>query len=415
MLDRQVPEGAEKIYAKNETFRKQVNKLDLIVFRYNFVVTNLNNVEEPLIITRIEKMNETLKPGIDELKWKSPDIDAFIDRSHKIIQEVYSIVTNMKEHLEQIKKSLHDLDKHMLDRKRGIISAEEFRNNLNLIQQIQSDNITKEGGNINRKIKEISDNVGVNKKNKEFRDYQEFINDIVIDGLCKVICTSLYELNNLIDIKTAKRTMEYIPLLDIKLSIQKTSIQYDPPVEGSVDSNSIRGIMSTVISNFVGYSTCISRLDTGAGDYLNEMRDNFEIRSILAVLNQNLDLICAKTEDYSHKFDEFSLLWTKDPQVAFNEFLNKDNEASNQVAGGEESEKSEDPDKKNPIMLNIVTKIPPFDQFDKKISELKKLKTSVTQINPQEDIEWVRINSNPLKNSLEERSVNWINTYTTFS
>jgi len=41
----------------------------LIVGNYNNIITCLHPVEEPLIKDRIEKMDNELKAGLDELKW----------------------------------------------------------------------------------------------------------------------------------------------------------------------------------------------------------------------------------------------------------------------------------------------------------------------------------------------------------
>lgn len=45
LLGNDVPETAEKLYAKAETYRRQVVSLELIVQSYNKIVTCLNDVE----------------------------------------------------------------------------------------------------------------------------------------------------------------------------------------------------------------------------------------------------------------------------------------------------------------------------------------------------------------------------------
>lgn len=60
---------------KAETYRTQIVALDMIVDNYNNIKTCLLPVEEPLVKKKISEMEEQVKPGIDEIKWKSTNID----------------------------------------------------------------------------------------------------------------------------------------------------------------------------------------------------------------------------------------------------------------------------------------------------------------------------------------------------
>lgn len=53
-----VPETAEKLFEKADTYRRQVVSLELIIQNYNKIITCLNDVEEPLVKKRIVKMDE---------------------------------------------------------------------------------------------------------------------------------------------------------------------------------------------------------------------------------------------------------------------------------------------------------------------------------------------------------------------
>lgn len=64
LLERKVPETAEKLFSKAETYRKQIVSLELIVENYNFIITCLHPVEEPLVSKRIKDMEIALTPGI---------------------------------------------------------------------------------------------------------------------------------------------------------------------------------------------------------------------------------------------------------------------------------------------------------------------------------------------------------------
>ena len=418
-----IPAAAEEVYSKSETYRKQVNKLDLIVQKYNFVITKLEVVEEPLITNKIEKLNEILKAGIEELKWKSPDIDNFINTVMKSVNEVYDIVSSMKADLEVIRSTLAKItadSSKQLERRNKTVSPEEFLLTHNVNHNIQSNAIKGASNtNIKTKLKEITEKivgpgnaaaVSVLKKTKAYKDYQEYVNDIVIEGLSRAICTNLSNLNSLVEIKKDRKT-DVPPLFDVKLDIPYDKIQYEPEISNPSDPKSIRTILNQVVQDYISYACLIQRIDTNfVGDYINEMHDNFEIRDSFAAINENVNKICDRADAKKKDYEPFKILWSNDPQVAFKEFLTKEVPQSAVAV----SEEDEDKDKNNPIMNNIVTKIPPFEVFDNKIEELKRIRKEVAQLPTSEDIEWLRVNSYPLKNSLETKADQRINLYTNF-
>lgn len=73
-MDIKVPESALKIYAEVDVLRNYNVKLDQIVFMYNSLVNQLNDVERPLLEKKIVKMDSSLKAGINDFKWQAPKI-----------------------------------------------------------------------------------------------------------------------------------------------------------------------------------------------------------------------------------------------------------------------------------------------------------------------------------------------------
>jgi dynein heavy chain len=52
---------------------------------YNNILSTLLPVEKPLLADKIERMNNALQKGIDELKWNSQNIDPFIKQAMEIV------------------------------------------------------------------------------------------------------------------------------------------------------------------------------------------------------------------------------------------------------------------------------------------------------------------------------------------
>ncbi len=72
LLGNDVPETAEKLFEKAETYRRQVVSLELIIQNYNKIMTCLNLVEEPLVKKKIVVMDTEVEPGITKYRWNSP-------------------------------------------------------------------------------------------------------------------------------------------------------------------------------------------------------------------------------------------------------------------------------------------------------------------------------------------------------
>jgi hypothetical protein len=66
-------------------------------------------------------------------------------------------------------------------------------------------------------------------------------------------------------------------MFDIKLDLKDRDIIFDPSITSNSRGNGIRDIIQKIIDDFVSISIQLPRLDTGNGDYLVEIKDQFEL------------------------------------------------------------------------------------------------------------------------------------------
>lgn len=71
----------------------------MIVENYNVIKTCLLPVEEPLVKKKIQEMEDEVKPGLEEIKWKSTNIDDFIKKTKAIVDSLFETVNKMKDSL----------------------------------------------------------------------------------------------------------------------------------------------------------------------------------------------------------------------------------------------------------------------------------------------------------------------------
>ena len=69
---------------------------------YNGILSTLLKVEKPLLQDRIERMNNALMPGINELKWNNQIIDPFINSAMNIVRDVDQLVKKMKDNVNKM-------------------------------------------------------------------------------------------------------------------------------------------------------------------------------------------------------------------------------------------------------------------------------------------------------------------------
>jgi len=126
LLDIKVPERASKLFEKVNVYRSQTGNLDLIVNMYNDILATLLAVEKPLLQDRIERINKSLQPGVDTLRWNSQGIDAFIQQCMSIVKEVDDLVKKMKDNVKKMQEMMSKWEKPLFERKNKCLMPEDL-------------------------------------------------------------------------------------------------------------------------------------------------------------------------------------------------------------------------------------------------------------------------------------------------
>ena len=71
-------------------------------------------------------MDQTMQPGIDDLKWKSPDINGFIQLAKTRVDAIHEIVTKMKSAINAIKQFLNNFNKIVIEKKSRPMSPDDY-------------------------------------------------------------------------------------------------------------------------------------------------------------------------------------------------------------------------------------------------------------------------------------------------
>src|SRR5690606_19435600 len=134
-----------------------------------------------------------------QLNWKSSGINEFIEESMEAINSVDEVLKTMKHNLAQVADKLTQWQRPLMARKSRPVVKEEFeREHKNLIKERYAE--IKDGGKqIQGLLKDTNRILRVSNASNDWRAYVDFVNNVVVEGLAKVVQVSLEYLLNQLD------------------------------------------------------------------------------------------------------------------------------------------------------------------------------------------------------------------------
>ena len=392
---------------------------------YNNIIATLLPVEKPLMMERIQKMNKALQSGIDTLKWNSENIDPFINQAMSIVTEVDELVKKMKDNVSKMIEIMNNWSKPLFDRRPRTQAPEDVETYHNASVNARFDIIKSEGKEIHKLMKDTVDNVRPDKKSPMWLSYVDYVNGLVIEGITNGIDSSMTNLAEQISI-SYNQIHQLAPIFDIKVALQNRVVQFDPSIGSNARQNGIREIINMIVQHFISLAIQMpQRLDSPSGDYLVEIKDQFQLFGTIQLITSNLDEIENASAEFLHQYSDIQFLWEQDLETSFQAFLDKGPSLRETfLAKLKARDDLEDEMREfeienfdamsNKILHGVVTKQPALDVFDAEITRLYEYKARIMSMKPTADIGWLRVNSQPLIKELQQIINSWIERFTSF-
>ena len=419
ILNLDIPPEAEAVYAKNTDFQNQIANLENIISQYNSIILSLNDVEKPIVQEKLKKLELSLEPAFTNITWEKSKnvIDEFVTKALNNISEMNVIVDKLKGFVSKIETILKEWKEKKLFIRPAEISEAKALNffletkfgETRSEMSVKSRDFTQMG-EILSVLKTAVSGFANFKTSEKWINYTHYINSIIIRGITDMIQANLEYLYSNLD-------PSLNPFCSVSLVLESRKLTFEPELnDSSGKSISIKGMALQWINTFINLST-ISRVRVdGPGDYMIEVLENFSIQEMVYRLYLEINLLVGEGEQMIDSFKEYKILWEKDFNASFTEFL-KDNTVFKEETP-EQKENSENImaifGKKNPITIDVVENTPPKEIFDDKINELKTMLKKVNQMEKEVKVRWILVNLIQFKNELTKIIEKWIDEYKNF-
>lgn len=393
LLGLNVPETALEIYQQVETFRAWTGNLDLIVNMNNDVLNILLPVERPLALPYLTKFDTVIEKGLATMNWKSSGITEFIADSMEQVKAASEVVRSMKNNLKGVNDQLLSYNKPLLVRKTKPVLKDEFeKDHKNFVKERYGE--IKEGGkNVHNMVKDTNKVLRVSNASNDWKAYVDFVNNVVVDGLARVVYTSLDYLFEQIDPTTIAKE-DKLPLIEIKLDlvsvktddIRRDEVRFIPDLKEN-NGKGVRDLVNNWIGSFFNIATLIKRLDN-EGTYLREIHADHNVKVLLAIIYETLEKNEQSCLNVLNQYEKYSYLWLTDMQEYFKKFLE---EAT--------------------ILTPNNQYLPDLEKFAAAIVKYEHIRETIQHFQSPMDVGWLRINTQPIKSQLITWTSKWIELY----
>lgn len=441
MLGLQVPPSAMEIYQRAEIFRRHTGNLDLIVNMYNDIQTTLLPVERPLVKSQLEKIDKTLSQGIGEAKnkgkslnWKSNGIEIFIAEAMTEVKDVNEMLVMLKGNLKLIEQTVGAWQTQpIFERGTKTSSMEDFVALQKKTRQAKLAVVKEAGQDIHRLIKDTNKKLKVSQGLPDWKAYVDFVNNVVSYGLVDAMASSLRAM-------AAQFNPAYLidnslpPLLEIQVDLIDGKVIFIPEV-GLVNSapgdkkTGLKNIVNSWVNGILGISSAFKRVDSSDGTYMREIMESPEVLYQRSRVSKFLTETEFKANKLRSLFTKFEYLWKTDINKLFTEFLNDavvieiiafeapatTNEpvpteakvATTTTAGDAAAEIHAPHGTWSKTNINL-------DKFGEKIKELLEVQMEVSELRPLHEIDFIKVNAQPVKQAISTWVTKWLFIYTQY-
>ncbi|GAB1297122.1 Dynein axonemal heavy chain 17 [Apodemus speciosus] len=385
---KEIPESAEKLFSENETFRKFVGNLELIVGWYNEIKTTVMEVEFPLIKLELEAIDIKLLSAETTLFWN--DVIEYIQEMREILHNLQTRIQKAKQNIDGITQAMQEWSANPLferkDNKReALLDLDGRVANLN-----KRYTAVKEAGvRIQAMVAENAELFKADITSQSWKDYVNYIDAMVLDEFDRFIRKSL---NYLMDNMTMDENIA--PLFEIRMELDEEGLTYNPSLEMG-DEDGFLALIEGLINDLYNVARLIPRLAKGRMNYKTDLEDITDLIEMREEVSSLVIGALKVAEEYQDSFERYSYLWVDDLQEFMKNFL---------IFGHAPT-----PEELDTKTDDTIPKTPPsLAQFQQQIDSYERLYEEVSRCeNTKVFHGWLQCDCRPFKQALLNTIKRW--------
>ncbi|XP_011788533.1 PREDICTED: dynein heavy chain 17, axonemal [Colobus angolensis palliatus] len=387
---KEIPDSAESLFSENETFRKFVGNLELIVGWYNEIKTTVKAVEFLLIKSELEAIDVKLLSAETTLFWNGEGVFQYIQEVREILHNLQNRMQKAKQNIEGISQAMKDWSANLLferkdNKKEALLDLDGRIANLSKRYTAVRD----AGVKIQAMVAENAELFRADTLSLPWKDYVIYIDDMVLDEFDQFIRKSLdFLMDNMV-------TDESIaPLFEIRMELDEDGLTFHPSLEVGSEHGFL-ALIEGLVNDIYNVARLIPRLAKGRMNYKIDLEDNTELIEMREEVSSLVINAMKEAEEYQDSFERYSYLWTDDLQEFMNNFL-----IYGCAVTAEDLETRTD---------DTIPKTPPtLAQFQQQIDSYEKLYEEVSECeNTKVFHGWLQCDCRPFKQALLSTIRRW--------
>jgi len=384
----EVPGFALELNKKEKLFRNWRGKLHLCVNKYNAMMTSILPVECPLVRTQVEKIHNVVQTGLSMLTWKSHGIDNFIEKTEMAVADAELMLNALKSNLANIEEILESWSEtSLLDRQSKPETVKEYNQLHQSRIALKFQNMTEGSKQIHKMLKDSNKTLKISAGHPEWRAYVDYVNNVVVHGLVKVVRVSLDWLDQQIDPEVILRE-EKAPLLQVCINLNNNQVSFLPSIFEE-DRSGVKSSLHSWINDTFKVGAFMKRLDLNEGTYEKELQEDAEVKSFMDSIAKNVSKNESKCKVFQEQYEKYAFLWTTELQKMFANFI----ESSTSLTSS------------GMCRIDLV-------KFDAEMKRLNDIKEEVASLKTPTNIGWLKIDSTPIKENIVYWVQKWLHLYT---
>ncbi|XP_062330264.1 dynein axonemal heavy chain 17-like [Osmerus eperlanus] len=385
-----LPDSAATVFSQNETFRRYVGSLDLIVSWYNQILATVLPVELPLIQEELKAIDEKLAQAESTLSWNSQGVWENIQLMRDTLQDFHSRINQAKANVEAMNHIMEEWSvSPMFERKCSKDSLLDLDGRpAALIKKYTA--IRDSGEKLHQLTEENKRLFKADDLTESWRAYVSYIDNKVLDGFFKVVLVSLKFLANNMQNKASRE-----PLFEVRFELEDGETAFYPSLSYGI-ANSFYDMLEDLINDVYKAATLVPRLSlTNKMCYqleLDEMSALSELRE--DVMNQVVAAM-SQAEECKEGLYLYCYLWQDDRNDFMEQFL-----LYGKVLSPEEIEAHGDE--------SVPTNPPTLKEFKEQIDTYETLYSTVSKLENSNLLQgWLQIDLRPFKHALLHTIKRW--------